>query len=841
MKKNLPFTPISLEDWDNLNYPQRIQVISKSTLFSKFIFRTILSIGFLLFSIIVFAQTTLTGKVTDSKDGSAIFGASVLATGGTSKAGSQTASDGTFILNAPVGTKNLIITSIGFDKQEIALNGQTNFTIKLVSNAQDLNGVVVVGYGTVKKRDLTGSVVTLTSKDFNQGLIASPNDLLQNKVAGLQVTSNSGATGSGNTIKIRGNTSIRSNTNPLYVIDGIPLDGSTATPNSSNQNGSGASDFGNAPITDPLLYINPNDIAQVDILKDASGTAIYGSRGSNGVILYTTKKASPGEVKIEANAAYSFNAGLMKNYDILTASQFRKALTKYASFIIDSKGKPLNYDFGANVNAIKQISSGGASQNYNLALSGGNDIGTYRASFLGSKQQGYIQKDYLEKYVGTFRGNYKFLNKKLSVDFSLIAANTNQSFIPTANNSNSTGNIISAALSWDPTQNFKDANGNYIFPGNGSGNPVALLDAYNDKANVNTFLGNISVTYKFNPHLEYKFVFGANHSAGSRNQNIEGWLPGFPNISGNGTASIAHALLNTTDYTHTLTYKDKLSSNINFDGILGYDYYKSNTSSDFISAKGFDINTLQQNRLNILYTSIFQDANSQNPLTTYAAPTTEIQSFFGRVNFTYKDKYYITGTFRADGSNKFGANNKYGYFPSLAAKWVLKNEDFLKNNKIVSNLAIRGSWGLTGSEEFPPGSALDQYSFVSNKTVQQTIIGNPNLKWEQTKQIDLGLDFSFGDGRLFGSLDYYHKNTNNLQNESVAIAPAPSGNYFVNLPANLINSGFELALGYTVISKTDLTWELDGNVAYNHNILKKFNDLNTGKPIQILTVAISGQ
>ena len=792
------------------------------------IFKTSLILGFILSSLSVFAQNTqVTGKVTDSKDGSPVFGASVLATGGGAKQGTQTAADGSFSLSVPAGTTKLVISSIGYDKQEVALGSKSTFSISLVSNSQDLNQVVVIGYGTVKKKDLTGAVATVSPKDFNEGVISSPAQLLQNKVAGLEITTSSGTPGAANAIKIRGNTSIRSSTNPLYVVDGIPLDGGDAKPGADNG-------FGGATSNDPLTYINPNDIAQFDVLKDASSTAIYGSRGANGVIVITTKRGSIGAPKIDLNANFTSNAGLMKDYSILSASQFRSAITKY-------KLSP-KLDGGKTVNAIHDLENKNIAQNYNIAFTGGNEYGRYRASFYGGRDQGYIQKSYLDKFIGTVSGEYKFIDKRLTLNFNLISANTNESSVPTSNNAGSVGNIISSALSWNPTTTYHtDSMNTYTVVGNGSGNPFALNAAYNDKTNINTFLGSISAAYQILPSLEYKFTFGGNRSAGTRDINIEGWLPGVPNISGVGRATIAHALLSTQDITHTLTYRTKLSDQINFTALAGYDYYYSNFSIDAETVSGFNTNLDQLKLITIPYTSIFQNAKTVNPLFTGVAPKTEIQSYFGRVDFNVSDKYYLTGTFRADGSNKFGANNKYAYFPSGAVKWVLKNENFLKDSKFFSELALRGSYGITGSQEFPSGSAQEQYYLSSYNNISQVNVANPNLKWEQTRESDIGLHFGLAGGKIFGDIDYYHKNTTQILFQTNAIQPAPATQYFVNLNANLINSGVEFFLGANIIEHTDLSWTLTGNVAYNHGILKNFVDPNTGLPLSILTGTIDGQ
>ncbi|HEV7620979.1 MAG TPA: TonB-dependent receptor plug domain-containing protein, partial [Flavisolibacter sp.] len=318
-----------------------------------------------------FAQNhTVTGKVTDP-NGVGIPGVTVAVRG--SSISTQTASDGTYQITAPENSA-LVFSSVGYNTMELSTSGRSAVDATLSTSANSLNEVVVIGYGTARRRDVTGAVTTVTSKQFNQGVIISPDQLLQNKVAGVDITSNSGQPGAATTIKIRGNTSIRASQNPLYVIDGVPLDGRSARPSVNlGNNGLG---FGTTPESNPLLYINPNDIAQIDILKDASAAAIYGSRGANGVIVITTKKGSAGAAKIEVGANTSVS-GYMKKYEVLTASQYRSALTKYSI--------PTSNDAGASVDALKEIAQHTPSQSYNVAFSGGNETGKFRASFLGSR------------------------------------------------------------------------------------------------------------------------------------------------------------------------------------------------------------------------------------------------------------------------------------------------------------------------------------------------------------------------------------------------------------------------------------------------------------------------
>ncbi len=790
--------------------------------------------AFLIFALVLVVQSasaqdkTVTGNVTDSKDGSPVVGASVQPKG--SRTGTTTKADGTFSLNVGSNVTTLVITSVGYETQEVSIAGKSSVEVSFVATTgSNLNEVVVTSYGGVSRRkDLTGAISSVKAKDFNQGVVTSPDQLLQNKVAGMEITNNSGQPGVATTIKIRGNNSIRAVNNPLYVIDGVPLDGRTARPSVSIGQG-----FGSTPESNPLLYINPNDIAQIDVYKDASSSAIYGSRGANGVIVITTKKASGTGTKLELGTSFGAALGYLKKYEILSPAQFRSALTKY--------GQPATLDKGGSVDALDAITQKDLSQNYSLALSGGNETGKYRASFLASRAVGFLKNSNLDKYLGSFGGQYKFLDKKLSVDFNLRVGNTVEDVTNVSNTADSKGNLISSALSWNPTEPFKTTAGTYLVAGNGSGNPLAFSDAYSDIAKVNSLLGDISLGYKLMDNLDYKFLYAVNHSTGERNTNIDGWLGGYNGISGIGVGLKSFAKLASQTFTHTLNYRANLTSKIRLEALAGFEYWKSDYSGSTFAAQGFNTNLTEAARIKIKYTDLLANGNIQALPSTFVNPQTELQSFFGRTVFNIFDKYLITATIRADGSSKFGKNNKYGYFPSFAAKWNISSEDFMKGSSLFSNLALRASWGVTGNQEFPAGASQEQFGFSAYNTAGQFNVANPDLKWESTKSYNFGLDFAFKGGKIFGSLEYYNKSTTDILFQSTAIQPAPSSIYFINLPANLENKGIEFSIGAALIDKTDFGLDVNFNIANNKNVLENFFAPGTTTPISILTGQINGQ
>jgi TonB-dependent starch-binding outer membrane protein SusC len=779
-------------------------------------------IGFTAFS----TAQTVTGTVTDSK-GDPVSGISVTVKGTTK--GASTNAQGVFTLDGVATGSTLVFSGSGFTSQSIKVAGSGAVNVTIQTSVSNLNEVVVIGYGTARKKDLTGAVGSVKAKDFNQGFVTSPDQLLQNKVAGLEITNNSGQPGVATTIKIRGNNSIRAVNNPLYVIDGVPLDGRTARPSVTLGQG-----FGSTPESNPLLYINSNDIQQVDILKDASSAAIYGSRGANGVISITTKKGASGGTKVEFGSSFGTSVGYLKKYEILSAGDFRTAIQKYG---LGAAG----LDKGQNVDALDAITQKNLSSDYSLALSSGNENGRFRASFLASRARGFLKNSDLNKYLGSFGGQYKFLDKKLSLDFNFRIGNTKENMTNVSNTADSKGNLISSALSWNPTESFTDNAGNYITPGNGSGNPLAFAKAYSDIAKVTAFLADISASYKITNNLEYKYLFAVNNGSGERNTNIDGWLGGYNGISGLGVGAKSYAKLNTQTITHTLNYNTNLSSKLTLSALAGYEYWKTDYSGSTFSASGFNTNLTQASVIKIKYTDILANGNVQAPPSTFVNPTVELQSYFGRATINYADKYLFTATLRADGSSKFGKNNKYGYFPAVAARWTISNEDFMKGSSLFSNLALRASWGITGNQEFPAGAAQEQFGFSGYNTAGQINVANPDLKWESTKSYNIGVDYSLKGGKIYGSLEYYDKNTTDILFQSTAIQPAPSSIYFINLPANLTNKGVEFSIGASVIDRTDFGLDLNFNIANNKNLLTNFYATGTTTPIQILTGQINGQ
>ena len=773
-----------------------------------------------LFTLTAFSQTkTITGKILDDK-GAPIQGATVTVKG--SKAGASTGADGTFRITVAATGKTLVVSSVGFAQKEISIGDQTDISVSLVAAQTNLNEVVVIGYGTARSKTLTGSFATVSAKNFNTIPSATPDQLLQGKVAGLEITVASGQPGSATQVKIRGNNSIRSGTDPLYVVDGVPLDGRSARPTF------GLSGLGNSPDANPLTYLNTSDIESVSILKDASASAIYGSRGANGVVLITTRSGSSGPTRIDAAASVGTN-GLMKQPDVLNASQYRTALAKYGA----------KSDSGASYVPFKEIIQHKLTQNYSVGLSGGNDNSRFRASFLASRTPGLVRKSDLNRYVGNVNAGFKFLNQKLTMNFGLTVGTTQEQIAPVSNNPGSTGSMISNALQWNPTLLMKHGPKAYTVNPNGQVNPLSFSDAYNDHAYTTTLLGNFTLGYKILPGLEYRMLYGVNYGTGNRGAELQGWITGTGgNADGKGEAIVANNQLFTQTLTHTLTYNTKINE-INLTALAGYEYYTTHFKTSNTAVYGFDYNLNVNSLIPVHYYDNLQDGKQSN-LGTFSSndPAVDLQSYFARVQLNYKDRYSISGSFRADGSNKFGSNNKYAYFPALSARWGISDEDFMKGNTIFNNLALRLGWGQTGNQSFPAGAALDRYQYTSYGNISPVNFANPDLKWETVTSSNAGIDFSIFNGRLTGIFDVFTKKTTNPLYPATFAAPAPAGTVYKNLDGYITNKGGELTLNAVIIQKTDFTWSIGGNVTYVKN---KFVYPLAGNAPLVLTGQLNGK
>ncbi len=775
----------------------------------------LLFIFFLIgFQEILAQEKNITGVVTDESN-VPLPGVNVMVKG--TNTGTQTDFDGNYSIEAEPG-EILVFSFIGTKTIELVVSDSANYNVQLEESAADLDEVVVVGYGTSKVKDVTGSISRISEESFNRGVIASPDQLVQGKVSGVNIVNNSGAPGGEVSFRIRGASSVRSGNQPLFVVDGVPLDGRDTKPSSQAPNGG----LGNSAGSNPLNFINPNDIETIDILKDASATAIYGSRGSSGVVIITTKRGSTGvpTVKVDLSSAIStFN----RKPDIMNGDTYRRALE--ARGIEDNNG-------GTSVDAFDEIMQTAVSKTADFSISGGKDGNVYRFSAGYLDQQGIVKESGIKKYTANYSSTYRFFkNDRLKLDLNLIASNTIENGAPIAEDSNVNGSLIGNAVEWNPTVPFYNSNGDFVqrrYQENGADvaglptNPLALIEYYNDESNISNILGNVGVTFKILDNLEYKLSLGVNHSKGNRATDLSGRLF-LDLITDRGVAMVSNSILSSSTLTHILNYREEFGD-LNLNALVGYEFQDYKRYQNSINATGFT-------SFEVLGSDILQNPSKDNvSVNSFRDPTNQLQSYFGRLNLNFSDRYLLTATMRADGSTKFGENNKYGYFPSFAGAWTISEEDFLKDNTTINNLKLRMGWGQTGNQEFPTGASQERYSFGTEQISLENV-ANPDLKWETSETYNLGLDFSLFEDKLSGSLEYFDKTTKDLLFLLPAIQPAPSAQFWTNLPAEIKNSGFEVMLNTVLTQTSDFNWEVGVNGTYLKNRLENYNgaDVLTGQ------------
>jgi TonB-linked SusC/RagA family outer membrane protein len=789
-----------------------------------------LTVFLLLLSTVAWSQSrTITGKVTSAEDGAGIPGVNIVEKG--TNNGAVTDTDGSYTIN--VGPNSTLVFSfVGYATQEIVAGNQSSISVTLASDVTALSEVVVIGYGQVEKKDATGALVSLKPEDFNSGIISSPEQLIQGRAAGVQITSASGEPGAGINVRIRGTSSVRGGNNPLFVVDGVPLAGDDVSP--SGMNGA----LGNSSPRNPLNFLNPNDIASIDILKDASATAIYGSRGANGVVLITTKSGKSGKASLD----YSYNLGfsnITKKYDLLNRDEF---LSAYSGF--NGPAATATIDKGGNTDWQDQVLRTAITHNHNLSFGAGDKTSDYRFAVGYMDQEGIIKNSGLKRFTARFNGSKKFIKDRLKLATQLTMANTHDDNVPITNDAGFEGDLFGSALKANPTAPVKNPDGTYYQISTNEPNPAAILGLSKSYTNTLRALGNVSAELQIIKGLSFKTVLGFDRSMSSRKSAFSKdlWVSG---VKDKGRLYLNDIEVDNKLWENYFTYDQQLNTSVKLNAVLGYSYQSFSNASRNMLMTDFRTNNLDLMINN--YASANQDPTDVKKAGVVAVnsanPKDELQSFFGRVNFAISDKYIITGTLRADGSTKFGGNNKYGYFPSGAFKWRVSDESFAPD--FFSDLSMRIGYGVTGNQEIPHNLyqqrqrygdwASDNDGNVSGGALADVAFQNPNLKWESTAQFNIGIDYGFVGNRLRGSLDFYNKNTNDLLIQITSAQPAAQPFVWTNLDANVINSGVEIALEADIVSNNDFRWTVIGNVAFNKNIVKNYGGLllNTG--------AINGQ
>lgn len=754
------------------------------------------------------AQTrTVKGEVTDAQNGEALIGATVMVEG--EKGGTVTDFDGNFSLQVSSSAKKIKVSYIGYIDKVLSISD--NMKVKLESDSKALADVVVIGYGTARKSDLTGSVATVKSKDFNKGLVSSPEQLINGKVSGVQIMSNSGSASAGSTIRVRGGASLNASNAPLIVLDGVPLEQGGISGNSSNF----------------LSMINPSDIESMTVLKDASSTAIYGSRASNGVIIITTKKGQQGAVKVNFNTTNSLQTRAQM-VDMLSRDEFVNVINQYGT---DNQKSLLGT---ANTDWNDEVYRTAFGTDNNLSVSGSIDKWLpFRVSVGYYNQSGLVRKDNVERWTGNVVLTPSFFQDHLKLTINAKGTLNNNSF----NN----GGAVWAAATFNPTIPVYSGNDKYGgynealdadgYPVNaGVRNPRGLVDLYDSKSKVSRFIGSMDVDYKvhFLPDLKLHATVGADYAKGDGTI----YVPAYAAQSYNKDESLGgsdykygpqkneNRLL--TLYANYAKYFEDIKSNVDLTAGYDYQYWKSTTPLYYTkSAAGTNLSTVKASD----YRHV-------------------MLSYYGRINYSFDGKYLLTATVRRDASSRFSKDTRWGTFPSVALGWTLTEEPWLKNQKVLSNLKLRASYGVTGQQE-----GIGNYNYLPVYTYSVTgaeafINGQyintyrpeayvSDLKWETTTSWNFGLDFGFLDGRIGGAIDFYTRKTKDL----LASVPTAAGTNFsktiLTNVGNVDSKGIEVSLNATPIQTKDWEWNLSYNFTWQNMKVKNLSLIKGGSQTNV--------
>lgn len=770
-----------------------------NAIFSKVRKRGILLAALLLMGCLqLLAQTrTVKGEVTDAQNGEALIGATVTVEG--EKGGTVTDFDGNFSLQVSSSAKKIKVSYIGYIDKILTISD--NMQVKLESDSKALADVVVIGYGTARKSDLTGSVATVKAKDFNKGLVSSPEQLINGKVSGVQIMSNSGSASAGSTIRVRGGASLNASNDPLIVLDGVPLEQGGISGNSSNF----------------LSMINPSDIESMTVLKDASSTAIYGSRASNGVIIITTKKGQQGGLKVNFNTTNSMQTRAQM-VDMLSHDDFVNVINQFGT---DNQKSLLG---NANTDWNDEVYRTAFGTDNNLSLSG--SIGKYlpfRVSAGYYNQSGLVRKDNVERWTGNVVLTPSFFQDHLKLTINAKGTLNNNSF----NN----GGAVWAAATFNPTIPVYSGNNSYGgfnealdadgYPVNaGVRNPRGLVDLYDSKSKVSRFIGSMDVDYKvhFLPDLKLHATIGADYAKGDGTIYVPGYAAQSFNkdesLSGSdykyGPQKNENRLL--TLYANYAKYFENIKSNVDLTAGYDYQFWKSTTPLYYTkSAAGTTLSTVKASD----YRHV-------------------MLSYYGRVNYSFDGKYLLTATVRRDASSRFSKDTRWGTFPSVALGWTLTEEPWLKDNKVISNLKLRASYGVTGQQE-----GIGNYNYLpvytSSVTGAEALINGQyittyrpeayvsDLKWETTTSWNFGLDFGFLNGRIGGAIDFYTRKTKDL----LASVPTAAGTNFsktiLTNVGNVDSKGIEVSLNATPIQTKDWEWNLSYNFTWQNMKVKNLS------------------
>ncbi|WP_265764354.1 SusC/RagA family TonB-linked outer membrane protein [Fodinibius salsisoli] len=735
----------------------------------------------------VYGQLTINGSVTSATDGSPLPGVNILEQGTTN--GTSTDRDGNYSLEVQGANATLIFTYIGFLPQEVDVNNQRTINVPLQEDVEMLEDVVVIGYGEQDRKTLTSSVSSVSAEDIQNTPVAGTDQLMQGRAAGVQVSTNSGTPGGGIFVKIRGTTSISGGSDPLYVVDGVPIE---------------TGNFGlglGGETTSALADINPSDIESIEVLKDASATAIYGARAANGVVLITTKRGGDAAPSIRVRSYYGFEEPV-NTPALVSGPEFEMLINESAR----NNGEPEPYEnpqSAIDTDWANTVFRTGTVRNYDLSISGGNETIKYAISGSNYKQDGVVKPATYDR--SSTRINLDLnATDKLSLGTSLTYSFSNRN--RARNNDNITG-VLGGVYFIPSNQPVYREDGSYtkfsIFE-----NPVAAATEIDFNMDVNRFIGNVFADYEFFPGLTFRTSWSYDYNEINEDRYNNTFTNEGAAVNGSGLSTVANSKNWTGE--NTLSYLFNIG-NHNFSTLLGTSIQESEFKRTTAEGQQFPSNDFQR----------IEDAAVQT--SSSSGTSWGIASFFGRVKYDYDRKYLATLTIRRDGSSRFGENNRWGTFPSLALGWVPSEESFFDIDWI-SNLKIRGSYGITGNQggidNFQAQGLWGGESYTNAPGTSPEQLSNPNLQWETTNQLDIGFDIGFMDDRITLVYDYYHKQTEDL----LLAVPVPMSTGFEELVQNfgeLENKGMELGITADIIQQEDLNWNLQFNIAGNRNEVTK--------------------
>ena len=796
-----------------------------------------------------FAQSrTVTGVVTDATTSEPLPTVNIIVQGTTRGVASDL--DGRYSIEVDGPETVLVFRYLGFVEQAVTVGNRSQIDVELQEDSNVLDDVVVVGYGTQRRGDVTGSVSTVEIDDANDGLVSSPTDFLEGRVPGLSVIETNGEPGANVEVRIRGGTSVSSSNQPLYVIDGIPVSGDAVTPG-------GAGDVATGPAPNPLTLINPNDIASLTVLKDASATAIYGSRGANGVILITTKNGREGTTTVDYEGSTSFSSAA-RLYDIASADELRTQVRELATRTGNDPDAAVGALGSANNDFQDEIFREAVSQTHNLSFAGGFANAQYRASVSYLDEEGIVVSSGQERVTGRLNANSRFLDGRLRLGLNLTSAVTNNDFVPANSVGGAEGGIFQNILDFQPTFDINDETSPDGFFEQGGAfaprNPVALAEQIDESARTTRSLGNIQLELDVIESLTATVNLGGDRSVGRRQGFYSRFSPVAESIGDFGGSAFQRDLERASVTLQSyLTYNLPSSGPHSLNVLGGYEYNDFDVREVSLQSTGFLTEVLRADRLNFAEDVGVVDGSGVGPGTFTFRSGYKLASYLSRINYGFADRYFLTGVLRYDGSSRFSEDNQFALFPAVSAAWRVSEESFMDNVGFFSDLRLRAGFGIVGNQALPndflsrallaadPGNrAVLGGQIIQGVAPNQ--LANPDLKWEEKQEFTVGLDYGIFGGRVFGALEFYRNTTEDLLLQVGIPAPTPVATQIQNI-GSIRNTGVDFGLDGLLYQSGDLAFSVGATISTNRNEVLDIGvfDEEGNAAGQIFTGTISGR